>query len=548
MERSLRISSGEMQQLYENLRQASESELATERDRLRTVIDTLSEGLCFLDPEARIVVMNRSGMSMLGVNHADDVEGPFSSPFVVQPGEGLDDVSIDLDEAVRTGTAVVRRRARCQGAANEGIPVSLTVVPVRRDSMITGAVAVFNDLRAEIQARRALEDSEDRYRNIFDLSPIASWEVDVSRMMPMFDEVAATGETDLVGHALASSEFLYTAILRSNIRMANPAAVELFGAASESELIGGISPQMLADDSPLPILQMLVRLWRGERQVSSEVTGRSFTGERRVVILNISAPEGPDGIDFTRLVFTFTDITERKADEERLAELMRLKDEFLATVSHELRTPLSGIVGGAAILEEGMADMSPPDRDELVGFIADESRELAALIEDLLVGARAEVGALSVVPEACDLDKEVNAVTAALSRSLARHSLDLGGLNMPVWADPIRLRQIIRNLITNAVRYGDDRVKVSAETSHGVTYLRVSDNGEGVDLADANMIFQPYQRTTAARGTPGSVGLGLTVSRQLARMMSGDLVYRREGHLSIFELSLPAFSRTATRH
>lgn len=108
-----------------------------------------------------------------------------------------------------------------------------------------------------------------------------------------------------------------------------------------------------------------------------------------------------------------------------------------------------------------------------------------------------------------------------------------------VHADPLRVRQIVRNLLTNAARYGGGRVRVVLETGPGHGALTVLDDGDGVPSDQAEMIFESYGRAHNAAGQPGSVGLGLSVSRNLARNMGGDLSYSRRDGWTGFELTLP---------
>jgi signal transduction histidine kinase len=112
------------------------------------------------------------------------------------------------------------------------------------------------------------------------------------------------------------------------------------------------------------------------------------------------------------------------------------------------------------------------------------------------------------------------------------------------WADPLRLRQIVRNLLTNARRYGGPQVLIEAGRGPMGTYLRVCDDGAGIPVADREKVFEPYTRVGGDDAMPGSIGLGLPVSRRLARLMGGDLIYRFEQG-SVFELTLPDPARRA---
>jgi len=107
--------------------------------------------------------------------------------------------------------------------------------------------------------------------------------------------------------------------------------------------------------------------------------------------------------------------------------------------------------------------------------------------------------------------------------------------------DPGRVRQIVRNLITNAGRYGGDRIQIRLGTRDERVVLDVADNGPGVPSSEEERIFEPYYRAHQSAGTqPAALGIGLSVARHLARLMEGDLSYRREAGWSVFSLALPA--------
>lgn len=228
---------------------------------------------------------------------------------------------------------------------------------------------------------------------------------------------------------------------------------------------------------------------------------------------------------------------ERVEARQTLESLVRSKDEFVAAVSHELRTPLTAVVGLAQELRSGLERFTPDETEEFVGLIADQATEVAHIVEDLLVVARSDIGRVRVVPEPVRVRPEVERVLAA---ALPQRPVPVSGPDGTVVVDPARFRQILRNLITNAVRYGGDRVEVHIQGRHGGMAIEVRDDGEGVPPAEREHIFEPYQTAHRRVGQPASVGLGLTVSRQLARLMGGELLYRREEPWSIFELTLPS--------
>ena len=241
-------------------------------------------------------------------------------------------------------------------------------------------------------------------------------------------------------------------------------------------------------------------------------------------------------------IFQLVDITQLKDSHQRLKELVRSKDEFIASISHELRTPLTAVLGFAELLGEEESGLSATDRDMMIQSIVHEAFDLASIVEDLLVAARAEIGTLSVTAVPVDLRAETARVIETYEQEVAA-SIKVDGESVQALGDPIRVRQILRNLLSNAIRYGGDDIRVNLLNGKASVRVLVNDNGSGVPAEDEAFIFEPYHRAYKAVGVSGSVGLGLTVSRKLARLMSGDLTFQRNEGRSIFQLTLPAGPR-----
>lgn len=227
---------------------------------------------------------------------------------------------------------------------------------------------------------------------------------------------------------------------------------------------------------------------------------------------------------------------------ERLKELARAKDQFLASVSHELRTPLTSVLGFAELLRDHDGQLDPGERLTMITSVADEATDLAAIIEDLLVAARSELDLLAVTKVPVSVRAQVAQVVEGLGDDIHRrvHVADDAGGSFRATADPARVRQIVRGLIHNARRYGGDEIEVRfSSTGDGMVHLEVSDNGDGLAPEEWDRIFEPYYRAHSAETQPAALGIGLAVARQLARLMDGDLTYRYESGWSVFRLSLP---------
>ena len=160
----------------------------------------------------------------------------------------------------------------------------------------------------------------------------------------------------------------------------------------------------------------------------------------------------------------FLNALERKAAGESLAALMRSKDELLAAVSHELRTPLTAVLGLAQELQSPNG-LDPEERSQLLGLIVEQSRELAHLVEDLLVASRMETGQLKVAAGRISLAEQAAQTLRGLPTP-AGHTIEPPAGDAVAWADGLRVRQILRNLLTNAFRYGGSRIQIGVE-QHG---------------------------------------------------------------------------------
>jgi signal transduction histidine kinase len=228
---------------------------------------------------------------------------------------------------------------------------------------------------------------------------------------------------------------------------------------------------------------------------------------------------------------------EREAAREELESLLLAKDEFLASVSHELRTPLTAVVGLGEVLRD-TDNLSADERRELLEMVVGQGMDLTNIVNDLLVAARADIGKLHIALVRVSLRAQAGQVLEMLDPEQVGN-IELTGRETRGMGDPDRVRQILRNLISNALRYGGDTIRVHVEENETTARMLVADNGSAIPAEDRERIFEPYQRAHNTPGLPGSIGLGLAICRQLGRLMGGDLTYRHESGESIFELSLP---------
>jgi len=213
------------------------------------------------------------------------------------------------------------------------------------------------------------------------------------------------------------------------------------------------------------------------------------------------------------------------------------RDEFVATASHELRTPITVLVGMGSELAKNYDSFSDEDRRDMAYLIERQAEDAAGIIEDLLVASRDDMQ-LNVASVEFDLADEVNRVLEVVDQNFAVRA---NGAPTVVQGDPNRTRQILRNLVSNAIRYGKEPLEVHLSRVDGQVELRVCDSGDRISDADSERIFMAYQRG-GGEAHPKSIGLGLGVARRLANLMGGTLEYDHDGEWSSFVLRLPARS------
>jgi len=223
----------------------------------------------------------------------------------------------------------------------------------------------------------------------------------------------------------------------------------------------------------------------------------------------------------------------------RVSELEALdndKRDFLASISHELRTPLAAVLGFATELSESWDVFDPEEARSLVRLIATQSVDISSIVDDLLTVTRLEAGTMSFYPTEIEVAGHLADMVETSGRESGR-SIGWEG-EARVWADPTRLRQIVRNLITNAIRYGGQDIDVAVSSIGSMTVIDVKDSGGPIPARRVSTMFDPFDHSDNGGRTPNSVGLGLAVARSLARMMGGDLTYFYDDG-SVFRLELP---------
>ena len=425
-------------------------------------------------------------------------------------------------------------------------PPTLPTHPVQM-ALRTGEAQLLPDLQAEVDSMAHDAEHAEAIREIANTSGIVAPLVARGRTLgvislgtigvqPRFDEADREvamelarrvslaldnarlfGEAQERGHAVAALEYVDDGVFLVDeagmVRLWNPtAAVSLRRPAADA--VGRPVAELLGDWQSL---ESRIPLATEPRPGASraQTLPVEVQGEERW--LSISAVRFPGGT-----VYAFRDVTDERAVEQ-------MKSDFVSTVSHELRTPLAAIYGAAMTLRRHDVVVEESQQERLLEVISNEADRLARIVNDILWASRLESGRMSIEIERCDAAAIATEVADALRARLpeaveltvaAPHPLP------QVAADPDKLRQILTNLLDNAIKYSPDggRIELEAGRSGGRVRFRVADQGLGIPPAEQDRVFEKFFRLdpNLTRGV-GGTGLGLYISRELVMRMSGRM-------------------------
>jgi PAS domain S-box-containing protein len=499
----------------------------------RSLFRESNDAFFLFDPRTRAIVdLNPTALRLTGLEKDAACSLRLEDLFSGAGPSWLDRLNQALDT---TGFFHSREGYFLRRPSKEDLPVNLSVSRIHTEPETVGLV-VARDISERKRAEEALKQAETRYKSLVASTGVIVWEVDPHGVLlsisPGFEEITGWPPGDWVGRRLED-----------------------------------LLPPGDRDVST----QMHRRAWQGEPLPRYELGIPTRSGGRLDCesLLVTRIREGAS----ERVLEVIRDVTEQKriARAAEQAEALRrakevaerasrAKSEFLSSVSHEIRTPLTAILGFIELLGEHPAlQRGPGDIAEYLATIRQNGRFLLALIDDLLDIARIEADELRVEREPCSPEAIVTDVVESLRGKADAKGLHLEaqfvGSNPPaISTDRLRLRQILVNLLDNAIKFtrrGTVRLTVRTVDRPGADALlqfAVADTGIGMTAAEMSRLFEPFYRAgSGAPDRPSGTGLGLAICDRLARRLGGDLnTQSAPGEGSTFTLSLPAGSLDET--
>ncbi|HVE53915.1 MAG TPA: ATP-binding protein, partial [Ramlibacter sp.] len=496
-------------------------------DRQRLVADAsvLAElapvGMVSADAQGAVLHGNAQWVEMLGADALSELTG-FQWANAIHPDD-LDSLGAGWQEAVRNGepySGIFRTR---ETATKPGRWIKFRARMVGADLSPIAFVGTAVDVTATVLLERELQRKNRQLARALEASGLGLWEID----------------------------------LRSGAVHLSPGWTRMLRISGSMEGMNTEDVMRYFPRSEVPrVMEGRRQLLRGEiEHLSLEHQMRAADGTLVWVLTEAEVSErGPDGRALY-VVGTCKDITERKQADVELRRALQAADaasqaksDFLATMSHEIRTPLNGVIGLTQLLAG--ADLPPMEKDS-VGMIDSCAKSLLSLVDNILDFSKIEAGRLTLDLVPTDLGELVNEVADVFSVRSSEKGIrfDLRhDAAVPRWisADPGRLRQILLNLLGNALKFTNEggfslHVFVTPDLEPPQLCFQVFDTGMGIAEADQARLFTRFSQVdaSASRRHDGS-GLGLAISRQLAQLMGGDVtLVSRLGHGSTFTVTIP---------
>jgi two-component system CheB/CheR fusion protein len=480
-------------------RSQAEAELRQAEERVRSVVDHAVDAIITIDEAGAITSFNPAAERTFGYR-APEVIGQNIKMLMPEPFYGEHDQYIA--NYIRTGEAKIIGIGReVVGRRKDGsiFPMDLAVSEYRLGSSrhFSGVV---RDITERKQAEEALRESEQRLRLALEAGRMGTWQWNLET-----NEVLWSPGLEAI-HGRAPGTFDGTfAAYQEDIHPDDRAAV-----------LRSIT-RTVEHDQDHHILYRII--WPDGSVHWVEGRGKVVRDESR---------------NASRMVGVCIDVTERKRAEEALKEADRRKDEFLATLSHELRNPLAPIRNAVQI--QNAESASPADLIWTRGVLDRQVRHMSRLVDDLLDVSRISAGKLLVRKERVGLSTIIESAVET-SRPLvdaAEHHLGVSLPTEPIHleADPVRLSQVLSNLLNNAARYTErgGRISLVAEREGSDVVVSVTDSGIGIAPEMLPHVFEVYsQGAISLEQSESGLGIGLSLARALVELHGGSIGVRSEG-------------------
>jgi PAS domain S-box-containing protein len=504
------------------------TEIQGQKKFSETLIQTSPVAIVILGKDNIVTSWNPAAKKLFGYSESEALG--LNIIDLVSKGETRVE-SLDFARRMARGEAVhtISQRRTKHG---RNVDVEIFAVPVLLDESLAGTFVIYHDITELKRAEAAILESERRLTDIINFLPDATLVIDKE------------------GKVIAWN--------RAIEDMTGIPAVEMLGKGDHEYAMPfyGERRPILIDLVLMPQEEFEHQKYAQIKRAGEILTGETFTpnlptGPR--YLFAVAAPLHDGEGNIVGAIETIRDITERKQDEEELRiakaeaeHANQAKSAFLANMSHELRTPLNAIIGFTRIVRRKGADVLPEKQTENLDKVLTSAENLLNLINTVLDIAKIEAGRMDVLPAYFRLSPLID-LCANTAQPLLQPNVVLekhvDESLTTVYSDQDKIRQIVLNLLSNAAKFTPaGKITLTAELHGENLHINVSDTGIGISAEALHNIFKEFEQADATTTRKyGGTGLGLTISRNLARLLGGDLTVESEfGQGSTFTLVIPA--------
>lgn len=406
-----------------------------------------------------------------------------------------------------------------------------------------------NDVTERHEALERLQESEIRYRNIFQTTGIGIWECDFSPVKRRMDALEARGVTDLRAYLQDNPEAVRTAIEATVCIDVNEASIRMFAGQSKEDLLGPVGWVWPRESEPM-FRESIIAAREGLTSFEAEAVLNTLDGRQVHFFLSTAFP--PESTTRESVFVTVTDISARtaanaalRAAQADLAHATRLASlgELAASIAHEVNQPIGGILAnGQAGLR--WLQRQPPDLGAVSTSLADlidEAKRARAVINGVRALARNELPHPERLELASLIDETLRLLAYELDRSGIAAVTHLDRSLLPVWGDRIQVQQVLINLVLNATqamaghRSGAHKITVSTSASDDAAIVLIEDTGPGVPTSVRERLFTAFTSTRS-----DGIGLGLSVCASIIRRHGGRIwLDQKQGQGARFAFSVP---------
>lgn len=414
------------------------------------------------------------------------------------------------------------------------------------EGRVTRMMGVVVDIDARKRAEEALqekgrllEDSEKRYRYMFESAPVSLWEGDFSWAYEKMNDIRKSGVQEIAEFLTAHPEFAQEALSHFAVRDVNEYTLELFGAKDKHVLLSRLGT-IFTQEALGVFAAELVAIFEGQSEFQSEARLRTLDGRALTTLLTVNFP--PDPSQFDRVLVSIMDITALKNVQNELQRSNSELEQFAYVASHDLQEPLRMVSSYVQLLGERYRGKLDADADDFIHFAVDGAVRMQNLINDLLMFSRVGTRGREFAPT------NLNEVADSVLLSIQGLVDETGGAvtrgPLPnIVADESQMRQLLQNLIANGLKFARDdvppQIHISAQEAPGEYEIAVSDNGIGIEADFFERIFVLFQRLDRKAKYQGT-GIGLAVCRKIVERHGGRIwVESDPGKGSTFMFTIP---------